>query len=65
MKTKSLIMTMMVAATLMACGCKNATDNTLPRSEATEAQLAAFDAWFAAETESGQEIHSAMLLQHG
>lgn len=65
MKTKSLIMTMMVAATLMACGCKNATDNTLPRGEATEAQLAAFDAWFAAETESGQEIHSAMLLQHG
>ena len=65
MKAKTLILTAMVAAALIACGCSDNTDNNLPRGKATEAQAAAFDRWFEAEAAAGQEIHSAMLLQHG
>jgi CubicO group peptidase (beta-lactamase class C family) len=54
----------MVAAAFMS-GCCNNTDNKLPRGKATEAQTDAFDKWLQAEAEAGQEIHSAMVLQHG
>ena len=54
----------MVAVATMLCGCKEK-DNNLPRGKATAGQAAAFDAWFEAEAAAGQEIHSAMLLQHG
>ena len=57
-------MTVMVAAAFMQ-GCCNDTDNNLPRGKATEAQAEAFDQWLRAEAEAGQEIHSAMVLQHG
>lgn len=57
-------MTVMVAAAFMS-GCCNNTDNKLPRGKATEAQTDAFDKWLQAEAEAGQEIHSAMVLQHG
>ncbi len=53
------------AVALLAAGCKSAHDNSLPRGTATQAQLDAFDSWFAAEADAGQDIHSAMLLQHG
>lgn len=57
-------MTVMVAAAFMS-GCCNNADNKLPRGKATEAQAEAFDKWLQAEADAGQEIHSAMVLQHG
>ena len=60
---KSCLLLMM--AVMMLCGCKSKENNSLPRGKATEEQAAAFEAWLQAEAEAGQEIHSAMLLQHG
>ena len=57
-------MLMISSAIFLAAGC-NASDKNLPRGTATDAQAAAFDAWFEAEAAAGQESHSAMLLQHG
>lgn len=54
---------MVMAAVLAGC-CRNV-DNNLPRGKATEAQAEAFDKWLQAEADAGQEIHSAMVLQHG
>ena len=55
----------MVAAIAFVCGCAPKNDNSLPRGKASAEQAAAFEAFLQAEADAGQEIHSAMLLQHG
>ena len=61
---KSCLIPMAVAIALL-CACAPKNDNSLPRGKATEEQAAAFEAFLQAEADAGEEIHSAMLLQHG
>lgn len=61
MKNPLLIFTTVAVALICSCAPK---DKSLPRGKATPQQADAFEAWFDAEAEAGQTIHSAMVLQH-
>ena len=63
MKIRIILLSAIMVMVMAACSGSDA--KRLPRGAATEAQLQAFDRWFASEAEAGQSIHSAMVVQHG